>query len=72
MSLDKAQAVRKANLDSRLDSLLTLYRDNPNMGVTEVARTMNMSRQTVYSYLEQLETAGRIHRNGHGVEIIGR
>jgi len=29
-----------------------------------------MSRQTVYSYLERLETEGRIRRNGHGVEII--
>jgi len=68
--LDKAQAVRKANLGSRFDNLLTLYRDNPTMGVTEVARKMKISRQTVYSYLERLENDGRIRLSGHGVEVI--
>ncbi len=69
-SLDKAQAARKANLTTRMDNLLTLYLDNPLMGATAAARTLNISRQTVYSYLEQLEATGRIHRNGKGIEVI--
>ena len=69
-SLVKARQARAAIQGNRLDNLLTLYRDNPNIGVTDAARTLNMSRQTVYSYLERLETEGRIRRNGHGVEII--
>ena len=68
--LDRARYARKANLDSRLDSLLTLYQDNPTLGVTDVARALNMSRQTVYTYLDQLEQTGRIHRNGHGIEVL--
>ena len=68
-SLDKARVARKENMDVRLDNLLTLYRDNPTVGVTNVARTLNMSRQTVYSYLDRLESDGRIRRNGHGVEV---
>ena len=69
-SLDKARLARKNIQVGRLDSLLTLYLDNPNMGVTEAARTLNMSRQTVYTYLEQLQATGRIHRNGNGVEVV--
>jgi hypothetical protein len=69
-SLDKARLARKNIQGSRLDSLLTLYLDNPNMGVTEAARTLNMSRQTVYTYLEQLQATGRIRRNGNGVEVV--
>jgi predicted transcriptional regulator len=53
-----------------MDNLLTLYLDNPLMGATAAARTLNISRQTVYSYLEQLEATGRIHRNGKGIEVI--
>jgi hypothetical protein len=69
-SLDKAQAARKANLTTRMDNLLTLYLDNPLMGATAAARTLNISRQTIYTYLEQLEATGRIHRNGKGIEVI--
>lgn len=71
-SLVKAQAVRKANLAARLDSLLTLYLDNPSIGATEAARALDVSRQTIYTYLDQLETTGRIHRNGHGIEVISK
>ena len=69
-SLVKARQAKTAIQANRLDNLLTLYRVNPTIGVTNAARTLNMSRQTVYSYLERLETEGRIRRNGHGVEII--
>lgn len=68
--LDKAQAARKANLTTRMDSLLTLYLDNPLMGATEAARALNISRQTVYTYLDQLEASGKIHRNGKGIKVI--
>lgn len=69
-SLDKARQARTAIQGSRLDNLLTLYRDNPTIGVTDAARTLNMSRQTIYTYLDRLESGGRIRRNGHGVEVL--
>jgi len=69
-TLIKARQARTVIQGNRMDNLLTLFRDNPKIGVTDAARTLNMSRQTVYSYLERLETEGRIRRNGHGVEII--
>jgi hypothetical protein len=72
MPLEKAMFARKANLDNRLATLLTFYRDNPTVGVTDIARRFNMSRQTVYTYLELLEQSGRIRRNGHGIEVLDR
>ena len=69
-SLVKARQARTAIQGNRLDSLLTLYRDNPSIGVTDAARTLKMSRQTIYTYLDRLENDGRIRRNGHGVEVL--
>ena len=71
-SLVKARQARTVIQGNRMDNLLTLFRDNPKIGVTDAARTLNMSRQTVYTYLEQLQQAGRIKRNGHGIEVISK
>jgi biotin operon repressor len=65
----RMRAAKKAKQDSRLDSLLTLLTDNPQIGVTDISRVLNVSRQTVYTDLEQLEKTGRIRRNGQGFEM---
>jgi DeoR/GlpR family transcriptional regulator of sugar metabolism len=31
---------------------------------------LNVSRQTIYSYLEQLENAGKIRRTDQGIEVL--
>lgn len=69
-SLVKARQARTIIQSNRLDNLLTLYHDNPTIGATDAARALNISRQTVYTYLDRLEMDGRIRRNGHGVELI--
>jgi len=70
MNLTRLQAGRKAKLDSRLDRLLDTFRTNPNLGISDAARLLNVSRQTIYSYLEQLEQAGKIRRSGQGIEVL--
>lgn len=70
--LHKAQITRKAQQVARLDSLLALYLDNSTLGVSDAARSLEVSRQTIYTYLDQLEEAGRIHRNGIGIEVISK
>ena len=70
MNLNRLQAGRKAKLDSRLDRLMDIYRTNPNLGISDAARVLNVSRQTIYSYLEQLEHAGRISRTDQGIEVL--
>jgi len=73
MSPAQARAI-KAGQDAaakaqRVDKMLTLCRDNPDMGVTELAREVGVSRTAVYHYVGELETAGRLHRNGKGWEV---
>ena len=72
-SLDGARQARKVKRDARLDALLTLYASNPDAGPTEAGRTIGVSRQTVYTYLAELEADGRIVRNdGKGIEVLER
>jgi len=70
-SLDIARQTRKARRDARKSTLLTFYASNPDAGPTEAGRAIGISRQTVYSYLAELESAGRIVRNdGSGIEVL--
>ena len=70
-SLDTARQTRKARRDTRLDALLTFYASNPDAGPTEAGRAIGVSRQTVYTYLTELESAGRVSRNdGKGIEVL--
>lgn len=70
MNLNRLQAGRKAKLDNRLARLLDAFRVNPTLGISDAARALDVSRQTIYSYMDQLERSGKIRRNGHGVEVL--
>lgn len=70
MNLNRLQAGRKAKLDNRLAMLLDAFRVNPTLGISDAARALDVSRQTIYSYIDQLEHSGKIRRNGHGVEVL--
>lgn len=67
--LTLARQSRKAKRDARLDTLLTYYLDNPDAGPTEAAGVLNVSRQTIYTYQAELESAGRLSKNGAGWEV---
>ena len=67
--LTLARQSRKAKRDARLDALLTYYLDNPDAGPTEAAGVLDVSRQTIYTYQAELESAGRLHKNGDGWEV---
>ena len=68
--LDRLQAGRKAKRDARLDTLLTFYRDNPGAAIVDAGRAVGVSRQTVYTYLGELESAGRVRKDGNGWEVV--
>jgi len=70
MNMNRLLAGRKAKLDGRLDALLDIYQTNLTLGISDAARALNVSRQTIYSYLEQLEQAGKIRRSGQGIEVL--
>jgi hypothetical protein len=67
--LDMARAGQKAKLEARLDALVDACADNPNLTPTEAARLLGVSRQTIYSYVDTLRNAGRLHKNGAGWEV---
>jgi hypothetical protein len=50
--------------------LLSVFVDNPDMSLREAGRKLKVSHTTVKNRLVTLEAAGRIRRNGKGVEVI--
>lgn len=52
--------------------MLDLLAEDPGQGATVLARRLGVkSRTTVYTYLDELEAAGRIRRNDRGAyEVI--
>jgi hypothetical protein len=67
--LEQARAV-KSDLDTQakaaaITRLLDYLQTHPDAGVTELAKVIGRSRSTLYSYLAELETAGKVHRNAH-------
>jgi len=72
VNLDKLQAARLAKLESRVDRLLDAYRSKPDLSPTEAAHLLGVSRTTVYSYIDKLEEAGQIRRNGNGMHVNGQ
>lgn len=70
-ALDAVNLSKEERKRQHFDSLLNIYLNSPKAGVSLVAGKLGVSRQTIYNYLDELETAGKIHRNGQGVEVIG-
>lgn len=66
-AVNLSRAERKQQL---LERMVDIFADNANAKASKVASTLNVSRQTIYNYLGELEEAGRIRRNGDGVEVM--
>jgi len=54
---------------ARLDTLLDFLNGNPQANFTEAAQVVNVTRQTVGKYVNELTEAGTLHRNGNGWEV---
>ncbi len=63
-SLDRANRKRKLSKRQALDRMLQILSTNPTISPPEIAEQIGKSRQTVYDYFQELEAAGKIHRNG--------
>ncbi len=51
-------------------ALLAYYAKDPQSTYTQAANEIGVSRQTIANYLDELEEAGAIHRNGQGVQVL--
>jgi predicted DNA-binding protein (UPF0251 family) len=70
-NLDRLQQGRKQKRDERLEALLTVLKNHPGISITEASNRIDVSRQTVYSYIDQLERAGQICRDGKTIQVNG-
>jgi len=52
--------------------ILDILAEQPDIQISELARTLDRSRTTVYAYLTGLEEAGHIRKNGSGYKVDSR
>ncbi len=69
-TLTQANQVRAQSKRDRKDRLLDLYRQDALLPVSGAAQSLQVSRQTVNTYLTELEAEGVVKRNGNGVEVL--
>ena len=69
-TLDAANTVRANGKNQALAALLDFYGQHPQATLNEAGEAIGRSKSTVSNYLEELETAGRIRRDGQGVEVL--
>ena len=68
--IDRLQAGRRAKFDTRIQQTLDIYSDYPGMKISDAARRIGVSRQTMHSYVNQLTDQGKLKKNGHGIETV--
>ena len=68
--LDIVNRTRRERKAANLDAMVDIYVDHPQMRATDMARRLGIGRSTVYNYLADLETAGRIDRDNGVVKVL--
>jgi hypothetical protein len=68
--LDVMLDTRRAKRSARMDALVGFYQDNPTAGPSDAARSLGVSRQTVYTYLDELQRTGRLARDDGHVQVL--
>lgn len=68
--LNAINAGRLNDKQQALNALLDFYRTNPGATLAEAGQAIDRSKGTVSNYLNELEQAGLVHRNGQGVEVL--
>jgi hypothetical protein len=69
-NIDALLAGRRAKRKARMNALISFYCDNPDAGPTDAGAAIGVSRQTVYTYLSELERDGRISRDNGSVTVL--
>ncbi|OYT74752.1 MAG: hypothetical protein CFK49_06855 [Armatimonadetes bacterium JP3_11] len=56
--------------EATMEQLLRLLYENPALSRSKLAERLGCSRQTLYNYLQELESRGYIRRTGNGYETV--
>jgi hypothetical protein len=65
---DSLQLANEAKAIKRAESIERTYAyivENPDARISDIARSTGKSRPTIYDYLNELKSEGRIKENGH-------
>ena len=68
--LDAANRARTKSKAQAIEEMIAHFATDPNASYSEVGRAIGRSKATIGAYLDELEAAGHVHRNGNGVEIL--
>ncbi len=71
-SIERARAARDSAKQEAIETLLAFLAEHPNATLTEIAEVINRSKSTVSGYVNELQTNGQLHKNGHGWEVLPR
>lgn len=66
-SVNLSRQERRARL---METLVGIYREDPEAGASAVARRLDIGRSTVYNYLAALEATGRLNRDNGTVRVL--
>lgn len=69
-SSPEPSVVSVSSKSEALNVLLNFVASNPKATLSEAGRIIGRSKSTVSSYLDELEKAGIIKRNGNGIEVL--
>ena len=67
---DAARPSQPLSRTAALDVLLTYLDDHPDASLAEVGTAIGRSKSTAGVYVNELQATGRLHRNGHGWEVL--
>jgi hypothetical protein len=68
--LDRANAARKISRQEALDALVAVFEQDPNTSYSQAGRAVGRSKSWVAGAVVDLEQAGRLRRNGDGIETL--
>jgi hypothetical protein len=68
-SIGRARAARMAAKSEAVRLLLAYLDAHPDATLSDMAEAIGRSKSTAGAYVSELQTDGRLHRNGHGWEV---
>ncbi len=63
---DNANRARRQVKTNKMDTIVDILNEYPDISITELARRIGRSRTATYNYLEELEQSGQISRSRNG------
>lgn len=70
--LDVLNAQKTLSKQQALNDVLTYLNDNPWASFNDIGQVVGRSKATAFNYVDELQQAGKLIKNGHGWVVTGR